>query len=156
MDEDLRQQVDYYTSLPYTIAVERRDDQGTYYVARYVELPHFLMTGDTPEEAVRDLEAEKRDWFAFNVEQGNKIPEPLRSREHSGKIILRMSPGMHGHLVRLAELQGTSLNSLMVKAIAQAAGYEEPPGRPACKTARQKRPRTPAMVRDKPRPPKGD
>ncbi|MDO8578572.1 MAG: toxin-antitoxin system HicB family antitoxin [Dehalococcoidales bacterium] len=124
---ELKQKVDHYVNLPYTIAVERRDDQGTYYVARYFELPHLIMTGDTPEEAVRDLEAEKREWFEFNIEQGNKIPLPLKSRKYSGKIILRMSPNLHEHLIRLAELQGTSLNNFMVKAVAQAAGYEEVP-----------------------------
>ena len=127
MNNELKQKVDYYANLPYTIAVERRDDQGTYYVARYVELPHLVMTGDTPEEAVRDLEAEKREWFEFNIEKGNKIPLPLKSRKYSGKIILRMSPNLHEHLIRLAELQGTSLNNFMVKAVAQAADYEESP-----------------------------
>ena len=129
---ELKQKVDYYVNLPYTIAVEQRDDQGTYYVARYIELPHLIMTGDTPEEAVRDLEEEKRDWFEFNIEKGNRIPLPLKSRKYSGKIVLRMSPGMHEHLIRLSELRGTSLNSFMVKAIAEASGYEETHA-PACK-----------------------
>jgi len=129
---ELKQKVDYYVKLPYTIAVERREEQGGYYVARYIELPHFIMTGDTPEEAVRELEAEKREWFELNIKEGNKIPLPLKSRKYSGKIILRMSPNLHEHLIRTAELQGASLNSFMVKAIAQAAGYEEAPS-PACK-----------------------
>ena len=127
MESELKNKVDYYTSLPYTIAVERRDDQGTYYAARYVELPHLVMTGDTPEEAVKDLEAEKREWFEFNIQKGNKIPLPLKSRKYSGKIILRMPPGLHEHLIRLTELQGTSLNSYMVKAVSQASGFEESP-----------------------------
>jgi predicted HicB family RNase H-like nuclease len=125
MKDELKQKVEYYANLPYTIAVERRDDQGTYYVARYIELPNLLMTGDTPDEAVKDLEAEKREWFEFNIEKGNKIPLPLKSRKYSGKIILRMSPNMHEHLIRLAELQSTSLNSFMVKALAQVADYDE-------------------------------
>lgn len=124
-ENELKQKVDYYANLPYTIAVERRDDQGTYYVARYIEIPHLVMTGETPEEAVRDLEAAKREWFEFNIEKGNKIPLPLKSRKYSGKIIIRMPPGLHQHLIRTAELQGTSLNSFMVKAIARAADYEE-------------------------------
>jgi predicted RNase H-like HicB family nuclease len=124
-EKELKEKVNHYASLPYTIAVERWDDQGTYYVARYIELPHLLMTGDTPEEAVRELEIEKPEWLELNIKMGNKIPLPLKSRKYSGKIILRMSPNLHEHLVRLAELQGTSVNNLMVKAIAQAAGFEE-------------------------------
>ncbi len=133
MEDELKQKVDYYMKLPYTITIERREEQGGYYVARYLELPHFLMTGDTPEEAVKDLEAEKREWFQFNIERGNKIPLPLKSRKYSGKIVLRMSPNLHECLIRLAELQGTSLNSFMVKALAQAAGYNDSVNEAACK-----------------------
>ena len=128
MDKDeLKKKVDYYSNLPYTIAVERCDDQGTYYVARYVELPHFIMTGDTPEEAVRELESEKCEWFEFNIEKGNTIPLPLKSRKYSGTISLRMSPQLHEHLVSLTELHGISLNTFVAKAVAQAAGFDENP-----------------------------
>jgi predicted HicB family RNase H-like nuclease len=125
MNEEIKKKVDYYMSLPYTIVIECRDDQGSYFVARYLELPHFLMTGDTPEEAVKELESEKREWFEFNIEKDNKIPLPLKSRKYSGKIILRMSPNLHEHLIRIAELQGTSLNNYMVKTLAQDTGYDE-------------------------------
>jgi predicted HicB family RNase H-like nuclease len=75
------------------------------------------MTGNTPEEAVRELESEKLEWFEFNIEKGNKIPLPLKSRKYSGKIILRMSPNLHAHLIELSELQGKSLNSYRVKTL---------------------------------------
>ncbi len=120
-----KKKAEYYASLPYTITVERRDDQGTYYVAKYIELPHFMMTGSTPEEAVRELESEKLEWFEFNLEKGNRIPLPLKSRKYSGKIVLRMSPKLHGYLIELSELQGISLNNYMVKALSQASGYNE-------------------------------
>jgi predicted RNase H-like HicB family nuclease len=124
-EKELKEKAKYYANLPYTIAVERCDDQGTYYVARYIELPHFVMTGDTPEEAVRELENEKFEWFEFNLEKGNKIPLPLKSRQYSGKIILRMSPGLHEHLIEVSELQGKSLNNYMVKALSQASDYDD-------------------------------
>jgi predicted HicB family RNase H-like nuclease len=124
-DKEIKGKVENYANLPYTITIERRDDQGPYYVARYLELPHFIMTGATPEQAVKELESEKRDWFEFNLKQGNEIPLPLKSRNYSGKIILRMSPKLHEHLIRLAELQGVSLNSLMVKAIIEYSEFDE-------------------------------
>jgi predicted HicB family RNase H-like nuclease len=123
---ELKKKVDYYTNLPYTITIERCDDQGIYYVARYLELRHFIMTGATPDEAVRELESEKREWFEFNIQQGNKIPLPMKSRKYSGKVILRMPPSLHEHLISLTELQGISLNNFMVKAVAQAADFEKP------------------------------
>lgn len=123
--KELKEKVEYYANLPYTIAVERRDDRGTYYVARYIELPNFIMTGDTPEEAVKELESEKREWFEFNIEKGKKIPLPLKSRKYSGKIVLRMSPKMHEYLISVAEFQGASLNNYMVKSLAQVTGYKD-------------------------------
>jgi len=124
---ELKKKVEYYASLPYTIVIERHEEQGGYYVARYVELPHFIMTGATPVEAVRELESEKREWFEENIKDGNKIPLPLKSRKYSGKIILRMPPALHEHLASMMEIQGESLNSFMVKAVARAADYAEPP-----------------------------
>ncbi len=124
--KELKKKVAYYANLPYTITIERCDDQGIYYVARYLELPHFIMTGATPDEAVRELESEKREWFEFNIQQGNKIPLPLKSRKYSGKVILRMPPSLHEHLISLTELQGISLNAFMVKAVSRAAGFEKP------------------------------
>jgi len=120
-----KEKAQYYANLPYTITVERYDDQGVYYVARYIELPRFIMTGKTPEEAVRELESEKLEWFELNLEEGNKIPLPLKSRQYSGKIILRMSPKLHAHLIELSELQGTSLNNYMVKTLSQVSDFDE-------------------------------
>jgi hypothetical protein len=45
---ELKSKVDYYTSLPYSIVIEHHSEQGGYFVARYVELPHFIMTGASP------------------------------------------------------------------------------------------------------------
>lgn len=125
--KEIKEKAKYYANLPYTITVERYDDQGVYYVARYIELPHFIMTGKTPEEAVRELEREKLEWFELNLEEGNKIPLPLKSRKYSGKIILRMPSKLHEHLIELSELQGTSLNNYMVKTLAQVSDFEENP-----------------------------
>jgi antitoxin HicB len=124
-EKEIREKAKYYANLPYTITIERCDDQGTYYVARYIELPHFIMTGNTPEEALRELESEKLEWFEFNIQQGNKIPLPLKSRNYSGKIILRMPPKLHEHLIELSELQGISLNNYMVKVLSQVSDFNE-------------------------------
>ena len=60
MNTDLKAQVNYYSSLPYTVTVTEEDDgHGVYYVARVQELPHLIMTGDTPEEALEELKIEK-------------------------------------------------------------------------------------------------
>ncbi len=43
----------------------------------------------------------------------------------SGKIVLRMPPSMHESLIRVAELEGVSLNQYMLAAIARAIGFDE-------------------------------
>ncbi|OGN87753.1 MAG: hypothetical protein A2158_07095 [Chloroflexi bacterium RBG_13_46_14] len=119
---DIKTQAEYYAQLPYTIVVERVDDQGVYYVARILELDGLIMTGDTPEEAVSELETVKREWIESSLELGNKMPKPLKSRKYSGQYRIRMVPSLHETLALLAELEGVSLNQFMVTRLAQVAG----------------------------------
>src|SRR4030042_1350906 len=86
--------LEHYSKLPYTIILERHDDQGTYWVARVAELPHCLIHGDTPEEAAREIEQVKLDWIKSNLEDGLPIPEPSE-RKFSGEIKVRMPPSLH-------------------------------------------------------------
>lgn len=112
----------YYSKLPYTIILEQWDDgNGTYWVARVAELPHCLIHGDTPGEAVSEIEEVKRDWIKSNLERGFPIPEP-RPRKYSGQISLRISPSLHKLLTFRAETEGMSLNQYMATALATSAG----------------------------------
>jgi antitoxin HicB len=123
--KDLKDQVEYYANLPYTITIERRDDQGTYYVARVVELPDLFMTGDSPEDAVAELESAKKEWIGTYLELGNKMPRPLKMRALSGKFQIRLSPTLHEALVLRAELDGVSLNKYITSALSRAVGQDE-------------------------------
>ena len=106
--------------------IEKEDDgRGVYYVARIIELPHLLMTGATPEEAIEELESVKREWIELYLKLGNKMPEPLRSRKYSGKVILRLPPSLHETLVKIAKLEGISFNQHMVSVLARSAGRDE-------------------------------
>src|SRR3990170_9111798 len=69
--------LEYYANLPYTILVEQWDNgKGQYWVARVAELPHCLIHGDTPEEAVKEIEDAKSEWLKSNLKAGLPIPEP--------------------------------------------------------------------------------
>lgn len=117
--------LEYYSKLPYTIILERHDDQGTYWVARVAELPHCLIHGNTPEEAIREIEDVKIDWIKSNLEDGLSVPEPVQ-RKYSGEIRVRMSPSLHRLLTDRASVEEVSLNQYMVTALARAVGYPEP------------------------------
>ena len=123
--KDLKSQVEYYANLPYTIVIERRDDQCTYYVARIVELPDLFMTGDTPGEAIAELEGVKGEWIETYLELGNKMPKPLKLRNYSGHYPLRMQPSLHEALVLRAELEGVSINHYMISALSRSVGQDE-------------------------------
>jgi predicted HicB family RNase H-like nuclease len=115
----LKTKLDYYTNLAYKMTVEKRTDQGTYYVASYPELFGLVMTGQTPEEAVSELEAVKADWFEAHLEQGHEIPLPgAESRAYSGKISLRIAPSLHARLDAQAQKEKVSLNQLLGTCIA--------------------------------------
>ena len=125
-NKDLQKRVEYYANLPYTTTVVQRDDgHGTYYLARVIELPGLMMTGDTAEEALREIEDVKRDWIRTNLELGNKMPEPLGTRKYSGKVVLRMPPSLHETLTAVAEIEGVSLNQYMVSTLSMSAGRDE-------------------------------
>jgi antitoxin HicB len=124
-ETDIKKQVEYYIKLPYTMTVKYRTEQGGYYVAGYIELPDLTMTGDTPEEAVKELLVEKPDWFETCLKLGVNIPLPVEPQKYSGKIVLRMPPSLHESLVRIAELEGISLNQYMLSAIARTIGFDE-------------------------------
>ena len=121
----IKKQVAHYMSLPYTMTVKYRNEQGGYYVAGYIELPDLTMTGNTPEEAVKELLAEKPEWFEECLKRDIPIPLPVEPQKFSGKIVLRMPPSLHESLVRIAELEGVSLNQYMLAALSRTLGYDE-------------------------------
>jgi len=115
---------EYFAKLPYTIILEVWDDgDGPYYVARVAELPHCMIHGSTPQEAIADIEEVKLDWIKSNLARGLKIPEPVRTR-CSGQIRLRIPPSLHKSLSDKAMLEGVSLNQYMTSALAMAVGMD--------------------------------
>lgn len=124
-NKDANKSLEYYTKLPYNIIVEQWDDgNGPYYVARVVELPHCLIHGDTPEEAIKEIEEVKKDWIKSNLERGLKIPEPV-SHKYSGQIRLRIPPSLHRIIVDRARVENVSLNQYMATALAQSVGLSD-------------------------------
>ncbi len=135
MMKNIEKDLEYYAKLPYNIILEKWDDgEGPYWVARIVELPHCLIHGDTPEEAVAEIEEVKRDWIESSLERGLKIPEPIRHK-HSGQIRLRIPPSLHRLLSDRAAVEGVSLNQYMTTALAKSVGLDINVSKP--KTSRE-------------------
>lgn len=120
--EEIEQRLEYYCNLPYTIIVERWDDgEGPYWLARVVELSHCIIHGDTPEEAINEIEEVKKDWIKSSLERGINIPEPI-PHKNSGQISLRIPPSLHKILSDRAMVEDVSLNQYMNTALARAVG----------------------------------
>lgn len=120
--ENIEKELNYYMALPYNVILEMWDDgDGPYWVARVAELPHCLIHGDTPEEAVAEIEEVKKDWIRSNLERGLKIPEPV-VRKHSGQISLRIPPSLHKVIADRAAIEGVSINQYMTTVLAQSVG----------------------------------
>ena len=135
MVKNIEKDLEYYAKLPYNIIVEMWDDgKGPYWVARVAELPHCLIHGDTPGEAIAEIEEVKRDWIKSNLERGLKIPKPI-PHKHSGQISLRIPPSLHGLLSDRAAVEGVSLNQYMTAALAESVGLDTHVSKP--KTSRE-------------------
>ena len=110
-----------YLAKPYSRVLVPHPAGG--YFAEVLELPGCFSQGDTPEEAVKNLEEAMVGWVSAALDAGQAIPEPLALRGYSGHVALRMPKSLHREAVRRAELEGVSLNQYLVIAIeAHVAG----------------------------------
>ena len=106
-----------YLSKPYARELIKNED-GTWY-ARVVELKGCMTEGDTEEEALEALDDAMKGWLEVAIEDKEPIPEPLESRSFSGKFVVRVPRTMHRDLAKRAEIEGVSLNQLVLTALAK-------------------------------------
>lgn len=74
----LRDKAQRLAKAPYAIEVSRDEttDGEPIFLARVLELSGCMGQGNTPEEAVRDLEAAKVDYIESLLEDGLPVPHP--------------------------------------------------------------------------------
>jgi len=101
-----------------------RDNDGTY-TAEILEFPGCFAEGDTPDEAINDLDKAAASWIESANEQNEDIPEPIASHGYSGKINLRLPKSIHKQAARFAQRDDISLNQFFMSAIAARVGAEE-------------------------------
>lgn len=87
-----------------------------------LEFPGCLATGDTPAEALDNLEEVAESWIESALANGQRIPDPAEAEEYSGKLLLRMPKTLHRKAARIAEREGVSLNHLIAVSLAQYVG----------------------------------
>ena len=86
------------------------------------EFPGLIAEGDSLAETADRLESAAESWLEAQLEAGQTIKPPVDFFGYSGKIALRLPRGLHKQAAELAELEGTSLNQLLVAAIGAYVG----------------------------------
>lgn len=108
----MKKDLTYYLRLNYPYTIEEEDENGvTVYVAEIPDLPGCGAQGETLEETRKNLEQAKRLWIEESLKRNLSISEP--STEFSGRILLRISPKLHGQLNKTARQAGVSLNQFI-------------------------------------------
>ena len=105
-----------YVSEPYS-RVLVPDPSGGYF-AEILELPGCFAQGDTPDEAITNLNEAMEGWFETALAEGQSIPPPLATAGYSGRVLLRLPKSLHKAAARRAEVEGVSLNQYLVAAVA--------------------------------------
>lgn len=88
------------------------DDEG--FIALVPELTGLSAFGETPSEALKELETAKEAYIGVFEEDGCDLPEPKKLPDFSGQLRLRLPKSLHAELSRAAERDGVSLNTHIV------------------------------------------
>lgn len=121
MKTDIKKDLKYYLSLPYTVIL--RPDEESVWVAKIEELDGCVAHGTTQAEAITILDEIKVAWLEEALEIGDSIPEPVNLEGlPSGKWLQRVPRSLHKKLTRLATAEEVSLNQLVTAILAEAVG----------------------------------
>ena len=100
-----------YLNLPYNYIIHPvNDESGFYFYARVLELDGCQSTGETFEEAYKNLMEAMEGWIEAKLEHGFEVPLPVGYENFSGKFVIRMPKSLHYKLSIEAEQEGVSLN----------------------------------------------
>lgn len=92
------------------------------YVALCPEFPDLSGLGETPAQAIAELDVALGLAIETYQAEGWPLPEPQPAPQYSGKLHVRMPKSLHAKLSRQAELEGVSLNTHVVTLLAEAEG----------------------------------
>lgn len=107
--------------LPYSIRIAWSEEDETF-IARCPEFPYLATDGPTHEEAVRELHTVIEIAIETLVEDGRPLPAPEIETPYKGNLSLRLGSSLHRRVAERAEVEGTSINSLLQTAIAYYLG----------------------------------
>ena len=100
-----------YLDLPYNYIIQPiNDESGHYYYAKVLELDGCQSTGDTFEEAYKNIKEAMEGWIKAKLDGGFEVPLPIGYDDFSGKFLIRIPKSLHYKLTVEAKKEGLSLN----------------------------------------------
>lgn len=104
-------EVKKYMELPYNYIIQPvSDESGFYFYARILELDGCQSTGETFEEAYRNIREAMEGWIETKLKSGFEVPMPIGYENFSGRFVVRIPKSLHYKLSVEAEQEGVSLN----------------------------------------------
>jgi len=111
-------------ALDYPVKIEYDKEDGLF-VAEFLDLPGCSAAGSTVAEAYETAQQAKAEWLRVTLEQGLPVPKPSKTRDFSGRILVRLPVSLHATLVDRARINGSSLNQYIVHLLsAGAVGHQ--------------------------------
>ena len=113
--------LEYYTNLKYSVKLAPiSEEDGGGWVAEIPELKGCMSDGETPEEALKNVEEAKIAWMSTALKRGQTIPSPNSEDddEYSGKFTLRLPKFLHKELSLAAQKDDISLNQYILSLVA--------------------------------------
>ncbi len=104
---------DHYT---YRVTWSEEDNE---HVGLCVEFPSLSWLARTPEAALKGIRKVVADVVADLEAQGEALPEPLATKQYSGRFMVRVPPDLHRRLALEAAEAGVSLNRIASAKLSQ-------------------------------------
>ncbi|HEY5864096.1 MAG TPA: toxin-antitoxin system HicB family antitoxin [Candidatus Tectomicrobia bacterium] len=106
-----------------------KDDRYTYrvtwseedneHVGLCAEFPSLSWLARTPEDALKGIRKVVADVVADLAARGEALPEPIATKQYSGKFMVRVPPDLHRRLALEAAEAGVSLNRIASAKLSQ-------------------------------------
>jgi len=110
--------------IDYPFTVRRLSpEEGGGYLAEVTDLNGCMSDGETPEEAVYNLEDAIVSWIKTAQELKKAVPLPS-DESYSGKWVIRTPKTLHRKLAELSKREGVSLNMLTVNLLSEGIGLK--------------------------------
>jgi len=128
-DSAIRQQAAELAARPYTFTLFQYEP-GDVWTSAVLEVPGAINEGADPNEAIAGAKEALEAIIEVRLEGGLEIPEPLETRQFSGRLQLRLNPELHRRATMRAAQENVSLNRWLAASIARSTGIAAPPVSP--------------------------